>query len=128
MARYREYTVAMSAVYTVVVCAEDMWSAEDLATDMLDAELKKNRIEEPDYFIVDEHQHHFCKNDDEYEIKIKANMVVPIESTNYEQARQDAVQYIEDTIKMPEEISLETTEDYDVTIAREKAFLQRSAS
>lgn len=122
MAKYREYTVAMSAVYTAMVCAEDMWSAGDLAVDMLETELKKHRIEEPDFFIADEHKHFFS---DDYEIKIKVNMVVPIESTSYEQARQDAVQYIEDTITIPDEITLQTTEDYDVTIASEKAFLQR---
>ena len=127
MAKYREYTVAMSAVYTVMVCAEDMWSAEDLAFDMLGNELKKWKVEEPDFFVVDEHKHNFCKNDDEYEIKIKVNMVIPVESTSYERAKEDAVQYIEDTVKMPDEITFESYEDYDVTLASERAFLQKYA-
>lgn len=120
---YRDYTVAMTATYSVVVCAEDIFGAECLAMDMLDEEIKKWEIEEPDYFIVEEHRLPFC--DDEYSIKIKANIVVPVESTSYEEAWWDAVQYIEDTVKMPEHIELIGTEQIDMALAEEKAYLQR---
>ena len=124
MARYREYTVALGVVYTAVVCADIIWEGENLATGMIDAEFKKHKeIEEPDFRFLSEHQG-FA--DDEYEYKIQYSLIVRLESTSYERAKEDAVQFI-DNLEMPDGITLDSYEEYDVTIARERAFLQRVA-
>ena len=118
----REYTVALSAEYTAVVCAETMWQGEDLAIDMVEDTLKKHDIEEIDTNILGGHAH---RKGDEYEIKMKINLVIPVEGISFRDAWDCAVEHIEN-IKMPEGVELERTDQIDMVLAEEKAYLMRN--
>jgi len=118
----REYTVAMSAEYTAMVCAETMWQGEDLAIDMVEEVLKQHDIEEIDTHIVDEHKSYWVA--DEYEFRLKVNMVIPVEAISFRDAWDCAVEHIE-SIEMPDGVELERTDQIDMVLAEEKAYLMR---
>ena len=118
----REYTVALSAQYSASVKSESMWEAEDAAYDPIEATLKQNDVEDIDIHIIDEHKSHFVA--DEYKLKLKVNMVIPVESTDYTDAWNCAVEFVEN-ITMPEGITLDSTAQIDMTLAEEKAYLRR---
>lgn len=116
------YTVALSAEYTAMVCAETMWEAEDCAYDPIEATLKQNDVEDIDIHIIEEHRSYWVG--DEYELKLKVNMVIPVEAESYQDAWDCAVEFVEN-ITMPEGIELESTAQIDMTLAEEKAYLRK---
>ena len=120
----REYTVALSAEYTVVVCAETIWEGEDLAMDLVENALKQADIEEVDTHITEEHKLFFV--DDEFEYKLKVNMVIPVFAMDYTDAWNCAVNHVE-SITMPDGVELECTEEIDMTLAEDSGFLRKTS-
>ena len=116
-----EYTALISATYSVAVNAETMWEAEDLAFDMVEEPLKANDIE-PDTFIVEERA---GMVDGDYFLKLKVNMVVPVMATDERDALDCAVELVE-SITMDEDVQLLFTEQIDLTLAENKAFLRKA--
>ena len=116
-----EYTALISATYSVAVNAETMWEAEDLAFDMVEEPLKTNDIE-PDTFIVEERA---GMVDGDYFLKLKVNMVVPVMATDERDAWDCAVELVE-SITMDEDVQLLFTEQVDMTLAENKAFLRKA--
>ena len=116
-----EYTALISATYSVAVNAETMWEAEDLAIDMVEEPLKANDIE-PDTFIKEERA---GMVDGDYFLKLKVNMVVPVMATDERDACDCAVELVEN-ITMDEDVQLLFTEQIDLTLAENKAFLRKA--
>ena len=118
----KDYTVALSAEYTVMVCAETMWEAEDYAFDLVEEKLKENDIEDIDTHIIEEHASRWIA--DEYELRLKVNMVIPVEATDYTDAWNGAVGFVEN-ITMPEGAKLECTAQIDMSLAEDRNYLRK---
>ena len=118
-----EYTVMLSAQYCVVCYAETMWEAEDLAFALVEEPLKANDIE-PDTFIVEERSRGF--KDDEFEFKLKVNMIIPVIAPDYTEAWNDAVEFVEG-IKFDDGVELLRTDEVDMVMGNNKAWLRKNA-
>ena len=118
-----EYTVMLSAQYCVVCYAETMWEAEDLAFALVEEPLKANDIE-PDTFIVEERSRGF--SDDEFEFKLKVNMIIPVIAPDYTEAWNDAVEFVEG-IKFDDGVELLRTDEVDMVMGNNKAWLRKNA-
>ena len=119
----REYTVALSATYTAVVCGETIWEAEDFAGDLVENTLVQNDVEEVDLHVMEEHESRWVG--DEFEFKFKVNMVIPVMAFDYGDAWDEAVKHIE-SITMPDGVELECTEQIDMSLAEDRAYLMKS--
>jgi hypothetical protein len=113
----------LSAQYCVVCYAETMWEAEDLAFALVEEPLKANDIE-PDTFIVEERSHGF--SDDEFEFKLKVNMIIPVIAPDYTEAWNDAVEFVEG-IKFDDGVELIRTDEVDMVMGNNKAWLRKNA-
>ena len=120
----REYTVALSAEYTVCVCAETIWEGEELAFDLVENALKQADIEEVDTHIKEEHASRWVG--DEYEYRLKINMVIPVFAMDYTDAWNCAVNHVE-SITLPDGVELECTEEIDMTLAEDSGFLRKTS-
>ena len=120
----KEYTVALSAIYTAVVDAETMWEAEEFAGDQVENRLKENDVEEIDTYIIDERASRWVA--DEYEIKMKINMVIPVMAFSFRDAWDEAVKHIEN-IEMPDGVDLESTAEIDMSLSEDRYLLVKTS-
>lgn len=113
----REYTIALSAEYTVEIDNSfDMCEAEDLAWAFLEEGYKNSDVNEYEiYETLDIRQGFTC-----YFVKVKVNSVVYVVANDITDAYNEAVDLIEN-ISMPDEaITLNSTEQTDLIRAGEQ--------
>ncbi len=94
MVNVRGYVVALNAEYNVTISDPDLmtWEAEDQAYDIIEGMLKQYDVDEYDIYTEWEMNSLFGGNI----IKVRVNMVVPVEASNYDEALSLAENYVDD--------------------------------
>ena len=120
LVKVKDYTVSACAEYNVSCPdAEDLFDAEDTAIDMVEKELILRDVDEIDSHITEENPSFVG-----YTIRVKVNMVIPVEAENYEEALRLAEGFLDD-MNLPKEINLVSVGAWDSALAEEKAYLLR---
>ena len=114
----REYTIPISATYWVKTEEDDMCKAEDKAIEMMEKELAKNEdVTEVNCFVEET-----MNNLGGYSVKLKVNMVVYAVARYAGDAWDNVVALVED-IKLPDNVELICTGQFDLIREGERVFL-----
>ena len=114
----REYTIPISATYWVKTEEDDMCKAEDKAIEMMKKELAKNEdVTEVNCFVEET-----MNNLGGYSVKLKVNMVVYAVARYAGDAWDNVVALVED-IKLPDNVELICTGQFDLIREGERVFL-----
>jgi len=107
--RVREYTIPLSAEYSVMSYAEDMWDAEEEAWQVLEKALQKSDADEWEIYETLSIHPMFSG----YSVRLKVNYVICKENWDITDAYNAAVDLVED-ISLPEGVSLVRTDQTDL--------------
>lgn len=122
MVNVRGYVVAVNAEYNVSVNDPDLmtWEAEDKAYDIIEGMLKQYDVDEYDIDTKWEMNSLFGG----HIIKVRVNMVVPAEASDYDEAMSVAESYVDDFTE-PEGVHGISIGVRDAELKADKGMLQR---
>ena len=122
MVNVRGYVVALNAEYNVTISDPDLmiWEAEDQAYDIIEGMLKQYDVDEYDIYTEWEMNSLFGGNI----IKVRVNMVVPVEASNYDEALSLAENYVDDFTE-PEGVYGISIGVWDAELKADRGMLQR---
>lgn len=122
MVNVRGYVVALNAEYNVTISDPDLmiWEAEDQAYDIIEGMLKQYDVDEYDIYTEWEMNSLFGGNI----IKVRVNMVVPVEASGYDEALSLAENYVDDFTE-PEGVYGISIGVWDAELKADRGMLQR---
>ena len=122
MVNVRGYVVAVNAEYNVSVNDPDLmtWEAEDKAYDIIEGMLKQYDVDEHDIDTKWEMNSLFGG----HIIKVRVNMVVPVEASDHDEALSIAESYVDDFTE-PEGVHGISIGVWDAETKEDRGMLQR---
>lgn len=122
MVNVRGYVVAVNTEYNVSVNDPDLmtWEAEDKAYDIIEGMLKQYDVDEYDIDSKWEMNSLFGG----HIVKVRVNMVVPAEASDYDEALSVAESYVDDFTE-PEGVHGISIGVWDAELKADKGMLQR---
>ena len=122
MVNVRGYVVALNAEYNVTISDPNLmiWEAEDQAYDIIEGMLKQYDVDEYDIYTEWEMNSLFGGNI----IKVRVNMVVPVEASGYDEALSLAENYVDDFTE-PKGVYGISIGVWDAELKADRGMLQR---
>lgn len=122
MVNVRGYVVALCAEYNVTISDPDLmiWEAEDQAHEIIEGMLKQYDVDEYDIYTEWEMNSLFGG----HIIKVRVNIVVPVEASGYDEALSLAENYVDDFTE-PEGVHGISIGVWDAELKADRGMLQR---